>query len=372
MSRKPAHEWILLFTYGFILVLIIMHSGFICQKLLFVGRQFMPIIVAGVLAFILNHPYKYAYILYEKKLQFNQRLARVFALVTVYFGLIGVGGALLRYALPRFVSGLQMFVERRELYIQAFENSMFLATEKLGINKIDLTPIIEGITGYIGRLDHLLEEILPRMALVTTGFFRTMATIGIILVLSAYMLYDKERLKRQGHRIYDVFIPEKYAKRGCRFLEMAHQVFDNFLIGQGLESLILGSLCFVGMLFLGLEYSGFISLIVGMTAFIPFLGAYIGGGLGTIFLLFISIKKAIVFLGFFVLLQQIENNFIYPRVVGKRTGLPSVLVLASVTVGGGLFGVIGMIFSVPIVTLLYIMLERAIDYREQQKKLDKQ
>ena len=160
------------------------------------------------------------------------------------------------------------------------------------------------------------------------------------------------------------YVPKQYNLSGLRMISTISEIFNHFVVGQGLESCILGILCFVGMLMLRLEYSGFVSLVVGMTAFIPLLGAYIGGGLGFLLLLFISVRKAVIFFVFFVILQQIENNFIYPRIVGRRTGLPGIWVLASVTVGGGLFGIIGMILSVPFATLIYTVIERGIQIRE--------
>lgn len=353
MNRKPVQEWMLLFTYIFVLILVTIHSGFLCRKFFFILKQFMPVAAAGVLAFVLNHPYKFVESLYEKRLKFSKRIARIGALLTIYLGLIGMIGVLGRIALPRFISGLQNFIEKRDSYIASFESSAVAAADKLGIGELDLSPIIEGVTRYLGRLDKLLEEILPQMARMTTGVIRLLAMNGIILVLSMYILYDKKRLKYQMTRLFNTFVPRKFLPIGRKAVKTTLKVFDNFVVGQGIESMILGSLCLVGMLILRLEYSGFVSLVVGMTAFIPFFGAYIGCGLGTILLLFISIKKAITFFIFFIVLQQLENNFIYPRVVGKRTGLPAFWVIVSVTVGGGLLGVVGMILSVPIVTLLY-------------------
>ena len=116
-------------------------------------------------------------------------------------------------------------------------------------------------------------------------------------------------------RLYRAYMPEKIYTPVKHFILTALEVFDRFAAGQGMESLILGTLCFLGMFVLRLEYSGLVSLIVGMTAFIPLLGAYIGGGTGVVLLLFISAKKALTFLIFFIILQQIENNIIYPRAV---------------------------------------------------------
>ena len=367
MSRRPVQEWMIILTYVFVWILIVVHSGYLCQKLWFVLKQFLPLVFAGVLAFVLNHPYKYFCTLYEKNVKLSEKAARIGSILTVYLGLIGVVIAAGRFALPRFVEGIRQFVENREEYMQIFEGSIEQLTAQVGMDVFDTTPLFEALFGYLGRVDEMLDELLPRMAKLTTGVLRGIAKFGIVFALSVYILYDKKHLKNQAKRIYMAYIPKQYNLAGKRLILMTTEIFDHFVVGQGLESLVLGSLCFFGMLLLGLEYSGFVSLIVGVTAFIPFLGAYLGGGIGTLLLLFISMRKAITFLIFFIILQQIENNFIYPRVVGRRTGLPGLWVLASVTVGGGLFGIVGMILSVPFATLIYTVLKRGVEIRECQK-----
>ncbi len=368
MSRKPLQEWLILLTYLFLLILITVHSGYLCRKIWFVLRQFVPVILAGILAFVLNQPYKYVHRFYEKKLGVSSKKARMGALLTVYLGTIGVVTAAGRFALPRFVLGLQSFIGHQDYYIRSFENSAVQVLKRIGIGKVDLSPFMEGIGRYLGRVDQLMDEILPQMARVTTEAFRGLTLSSIIIVLSAYMLHDKERIKSQIQRVYYAYIPEKYDAMVTELANTVREVFENFIAGQSLESIILGSLCFLGMFLLGLEYSGFVSLIVGLTAFIPFFGAYIGCAVGIILLLFVSIKKSLVFLIFFVVLQQIENNFIYPKVVGKRIGLPGLWVIASVTVGGGLFGLTGMILGVPMATLIYVLISRSVRRREEMKK----
>ena len=251
--------------------------------------------------------------------------------------------------------------------MQAFEKSLAVLIGKAGIENLDISPLMEGISGYLGRLDRTMDTLLPQMARMTTGVLRSLASLGIIVVLSVYILYDKEHLKKQMKRIYRAYMPENLYEPVKSMLMTGVEVFDNFIAGQGLESLILGSLCFAGMFVLRLEYSGLVSLVVGLTAFIPILGAYIGGCVGVLLLMFISMKKALTFLAFFIVLQQVENNLIYPRVVGKRTGLPGLWVLAAVTVGGGLMGIIGMILSVPAATLAYVLLGRGVAMRERTK-----
>ena len=304
---------------------------------------------------------------YENKGKIPKKAARIFGLLTVYLGAVGVVATVFCFALPRLLSSLQQFIEKREEYMQAFEKSLAVLIGKAGIENLDISPLMEGISGYLGRLDRTMDTLLPQMARMTTGVLRSLASLGIIVVLSVYILYDKEHLKKQMKRIYRAYMPENLYEPVKSMLMTGVEVFDNFIAGQGLESLILGSLCFAGMFVLRLEYSGLVSLVVGLTAFIPILGAYIGGCVGVLLLMFISMKKALTFLAFFIVLQQVENNLIYPRVVGKRTGLPGLWVLAAVTVGGGLMGIIGMILSVPAATLAYVLLGRGVAMRERTK-----
>lgn len=376
MERRPVRQWMVLITYVVFLIIIIVHSGYICRRLAFAGRQFFPVIGAGILALVLNHPYEYVRQFYEEKGKIPKKAARIFSLLTVYLGAVGAVAAVFCFALPRLLSSVQQFIENREAYIQAFEQSLAMLIRKAGIENLDISPLMEGISGYLGRLDRTMDELLPQMARMTTGALRTAASFGIITVLSVYILFDKEKLKRQMKRIYRAYMPETVYQPVKSILLTGFEVFENFVAGQGIESLILGSLCFIGMFVLRLEYSGLVSLIVGLTAFIPILGAYIGGGVGVVLLLFISLKKAMTFLVFFILLQQVENNLIYPRVVGRRTGLPGLWVLASVTVGGGLGGIVGMVLSVPTATFLYVLLGRGVARREKdfevQEKAEKQ
>ena len=367
MDRKPVRQWMLLMTWLVFLVIIVVHSGYLCRQLWFIVRQFFPVIGAGILAFVLNHPYEYVRNFYEKKGKIPKKAARIAGLVTVYLLVIGVVAAVARFALPRLIESIQQFIENREDYIQAFQTSLSSLIEKTGMGKLDISPLIEGISGYLGRLNQKMDVLMPEMARMTTGLLGRLAVFGIAGVLSVYILYDKEQLKSQMKRLYRAYMPKSIYQPVKHFILTALEVFDRFVAGQGLESLILGTLCFLGMLLLKLEYSGLVSLIVGMTAFIPLLGAYIGGGIGVVLLLFISTKKAFTFLVFFIILQQVENNAIYPRVVGKRTGLPGLWVLAAVTVGGGLFGVAGMILSVPAATLIYILLKQGVEKQEKIK-----
>ena len=166
---------------------------------------------------------------------------------------------------------------------------------------------------------------------------------------------------------------EKWAHWITDVARMTNRTFSNFVTGQLTEAVILGTLCFLGMLIFRLPYAGVISVLVGFTALIPIFGAFIGVGIGAFLILLVSPIKALWFILFFVILQQLEGNLIYPKLVGTSIGLPGVWVLAAITVGGGMLGIVGMLLSVPIVATLYRLLQSDIRQRsgkERAKKSD--
>ena len=164
-------------------------------------------------------------------------------------------------------------------------------------------------------------------------------------------------------------MPKKTHGKISSLYNIVVQVFEDYIAGQCKEAIILGSLCFVGMTILRLDYAGLIGVIIGVTALVPILGAYIGGAIGVILLFFVSPTKALIFLIFLVVLQQFEGNVIYPRVVGRKIGLPGMWVLLGISVGGGILGISGMIIAVPVTTVLYQLLKRDVSKREEKAKV---
>ena len=191
------------------------------------------------------------------------------------------------------------------------------------------------------------------------------------LVFSVYMLAQKEKLKSQLYRTCTAFLPEKAVRRLAHVGNLSKATFSIFLSGQGLEACILGSLCALGMKILGFPYAATIGVLVAVTAFIPIVGAFLGTGIGALLILITSFKQAVFFVIFMIILQQIEGNFIYPKVVGKSVGLPSMWVLFAITIGGNAGGIFGMFVAVPICSVLYCLLGDAVkicNERRAEKK----
>ena len=234
--------------------------------------------------------------------------------------------------------------------IQAFVNSL----------QIDWNDLYSKVTGVLSRgIGSIFNS-----AFSVANLLASFTVTGVVAVIfSIYMLFQKENLKRQLKKAAAVYLPQEWNGRLTEFLQLAHETFTSFISGQMLEAVILGTLCGTGMFLLRLPYALMIGVIVGVSALIPVMGAYIGAMLGAFMILTISPGKALAFLIFLAVLQQVEGNVIYPRVVGGSIGLPGIWVLASVTVGGGLLGVPGMLIGVPLAATLYKWVRMDVNQR---------
>ena len=186
----------------------------------------------------------------------------------------------------------------------------------------------------------------------------------ISLIFALYILAGKERLGRQFHALADTYLPARFCDRLWYVLATAHDTFTKFFVGQFTEAIVIGVLCTLGMLLFRLPYATMIGTLVGATALLPVVGAYLGAGVGAFMILTVSPLQALGFLIFIAILQQLEGNLIYPRVVGTSIGLPGIWVLTAVTLGGGIGGIAGMLLAVPITATIY-RLVRA-DVRQRQ------
>lgn len=176
---------------------------------------------------------------------------------------------------------------------------------------------------------------------------------------------SKETLKRQTRKLLSACLPPRITNKIIEIATISRTTFTNFIIGQTIEAIILGSLCALGMKIFGFPYAPMVGTLVGITAFIPIIGAFIGGGIGTFMIMTVDPMQALLFIIYLVILQQIEGDLIYPRVVGSSVGLPSIWVLFAVTVGGGLWGIVGVLFSVPTLSVIYLLLKEYINNRSK-------
>lgn len=225
--------------------------------------------------------------------------------------------------------------------------------------------------GMFGKIGNVLSKGIGNLFnsafSVANVIFSFLFTGLISVIFAIYMLFGKERLQDQMRKLAYVYAPRKQADTVGRFLTLANDTFTNYAIGQMTEAILLGTLCGVGMTLFRMPYALMTGVIVGATALIPVMGAYIGAFVGTVMILTVEPLKALEFLIYIAILQQIEGNLIYPRVVGSSIGLPGIWVLAAVTIGGGLFGIPGMLIGVPLTATFYKWIREDVN-----KKLDEE
>lgn len=273
------------------------------------------------------------------------------------------------------------------LLIPQLKNSAFLFTDTLPAYKEDIIGILnkfdidESTVNKVGEyLDNFGKVITDYIKgnskdviTVTTEVATSVVNIiskGIItLVFAIYMIAQKETLSRQINKVMKAYLKPKTINKINTVGTLANKTFSNFVTGQCLEALIFGSLVFVGMLIFRFPYASTIGVLLGFTALIPIFGAFIGTAIGFILIMMVSPVKAILFVVFIIVLQQIEGNLIYPRVVGKSIGLPGMWVLLSVTVGGSIGGILGMLIATPLCSLLYALFTKMVNDRLKSNKI---
>ena len=227
------------------------------------------------------------------------------------------------------------------------------------LNEI-LSNLANWILNYVGSL-------IPRLVTITSNIVSVVYNLLIALVVSINILARKEVLLSQCRRVTYTYLP-KYAVKIEHVTRTGADVFGRYVTGQLTEACILGCLCFIGMTIFRFDYAMLISALVAVTALIPVAGAWIGGGVAFVLLALVSPMKAVMFIVYLVVLQQLENNLIYPRVVGSSLGLPGIWVIFAVTVGGGLFGLGGIILGVPVMSLIYTLVREDVQKKAQSKR----
>ena len=354
MDKKTFRSLILLITYAIVLVAVIVKLDAVAGWLGGVAGAFQPLVIGGVIAFILNRPCNFFARLYEKALPEKAKGAvRPLAAATVYLAVVVFITALAALVVPELTRSLELFISNINTYAAHFQDLLDWVVANLDLS----TGISESLQKLLtGALDALTNT-LPHLIGMTSVLISAVVTGVISLVFSIYMLSGAPRLTAQCRRLVRAYLPQRVSTRVLSVARLTVDTFSKYVNGQLVEACILGGLCFAGMCIFRFDYAPLISVIIGVSALIPIAGAYLGAAVAVLLLVMIRPMEAFWFLVFLVTLQQLEGNLIYPRVVGTTMGLPGIWVLAAVTVGGSLLGLIGMVMSVPIAAVVYTLLK---------------
>lgn len=370
MSKRLMRSILLIITYTVLLVLALMRSDWIFGLLGQVLAGCQPLFLGFAIAFILNQPCTFFCRHYERNLGKRwKKLGRPLAVLTSYLMLIAVIVALFSFVIPRVVDSVQTLAISVGGYLanlQALLNQVadYLDWEALNL---DLTSLTQNLRSMLNGVLNGVSNAAAHLMTVTGSIISMFVTLVLAVVFSVYMLAGKEKLLRHGRQLLRAYLPRRWADTVSAVIQLTAETFSNFVSGQLIEACILGSLCALGMFFIQADYAALVGVIVGVSALIPVAGAYIGALLSAFLLVMVDPVRALVFLIFLAVLQQIEGNVIYPRVVGTSIGLPGIWVLAAVTVGGGLFDLLGVLLSVPIASVLYTLLKHDIRRRLRRR-----
>lgn len=337
----------------------------------------MPISVGLCIAFVINIPLTLLERLWDKidkhsTRRYHHAIKRA---VCLFICIAGLGGIIflfvltvtpyLEASLTSLFNALPVFVDKLQALWDSLSEKLAAYSIRLPELDLDTEKISSALTEYFSKNSDRILNISIGFA---SSVVSTVFNVILAAVISVYVLAKKERLRIQAKRILWAFFPEERCKSVLNVASLTASTFARFLTGQLAEAVILGVLCLIGMLIFGFPYAALISLIIGVTALIPIFGAFIGIGIGALLILLYDPLTAVWFLVFITVLQQIETNIIYPRVVGKSVGLPALWVLIAVTVGSS-FGIIGMLISVPLVSVIYCLAGQLVSAR-LEKKLD--
>lgn len=285
--------------------------------------------------------------------------------------LAGVAFVLAFIILPEVVATVSSIVDMLPSYISTVQVWWTELSEQLLEYGIVLPqPTLDGAALGAWVRDFITERgaaLFGRTVGITTSIVAWIVNLLIAFVFCIYVLAQKETLARQARNLLFAYLPEQVAEETIDVASLSGNTFAKFVTGQLTEAVIIGILCFLGMLILSIPYATTVSVLVGVTSLIPVVGALLGTAVGALLILMVEPMKAVWFVLFIIVLQQFEGNVIYPRVMGKSVGLPGIWVLVAITIGGSLFGLLGMLLSVPIASVLYTLLRRSVQARLARK-----
>ena len=343
---------------------------------MYIIKVFMPFIIGAIIAFVLNVllnvvENKLFKKLNEKDSKIWRKIKRPTSVITTFVIIIAIIAFVLGLLIPQLQNTVEIFTDN----IDSYKEQSVELLDKIGISNKDIKKFTNGLDDIQGELttylDNNKEEIMQTTVGVASTVIGTITSFVLGIVFAIYILLKKEDLARQSKKILKAYLPEKREKRIREICEVSNTTFGNFISGQCLEALIIGILCFIGMLILQIPYASTISVLVGFTALIPVFGAFIGTAIGAFLILMVDPTKAIIFIIFIIILQQIEGNLIYPKVVGKSVGLPGLWVMVAVTVGASIAGILGMLVSVPLCSVLYGIIKTNVNARIDEKNKQK-
>ena len=366
LSKKTVKRILLIITFTVLLIWAIYN-----HKLLFkyIGELYSlisPFVIGLCIAYVVNvimRPIERLWmkLLSKCKGKWVEKMKRPICLLLSILLVIGIILAVIFIIMPELSDSVSSLVSMVPSYVSEVESwweALALRLDKYGV---ELPQFSFDTDKFIQILKDGGTAVLNTTLSATTSILTAVINIVLALAFSIYVLAQKETLKRQSKKVLAKLMKPEKMRKLLDMLDLINRTFTNFITGQLTEAVIIGVLCFIGMSIFRMPYAPAISVLVGFTALIPVFGAFIGTAIGAFLILLVKPIQAVWFVVFIIVLQQFEGNLIYPKVVGKSVGLPGIWVLVAVTIGGNAMGVVGMLISVPLCSVLYVVARNAVN-----------
>ena len=376
LSIKKIRE---LIVFTALLVVALWKFDVVLDVLKTIGQIIFPFILGGAIVFVINVPMSFL----EKKIFENvkkenkaaRKLARPVSLLLTIVLVVGVIALVMIGVIPQLTKtmgslmiNITDFIPQIKIWIRDFfhDNREIMNL----VDQVQFNPdqaIRWGISLLGNGAGNMMNTTVSAVGSVVSG----LATFFIAFSFACYVLFQKEKLHVQVRKVLFAFLPKQKADAFLKVCSLTYRTFANFLTGQCLEAVILGCMFVVTLSILRMPYALLIGVLIAFTALIPIFGAFIGCAVGSFLIFMVSPKQAIIFIIVFLVLQQIEGNLIYPHVVGESVGLPSIWVLAAVTIGENLMGIVGMLVFIPLLSVVYTIFRKVV-YQRLKKRHIKQ
>lgn len=374
LSMKKIRE-LIIFTV--LLVVALWKFEVVIDVLKTIWGIIFPFVLGGAIAFVINVPMSFL----EKKIfgktkdgnKVGKKLARPISLLLTIILAVGVIALVMFGVIPQLTRtmgslmiSIANFVPQMQNWIRDFSHNNQEIMKLVNQVQFNQDQAIKwGISILGSGAGNMMNTTMSAVGSIVSGF----ATFFIAFSFACYILFQKEKLHVQIRKVFFAFISKQKAEVFLKICSLTYQTFANFLTGQCVEAVILGSMFVVTLSILKMPYALLIGTLIAFTALIPIFGAFIGCAVGCFLIFMISPKQAILFIIVFLILQQIEGNLIYPHVVGGSVGLPSIWVLAAVTIGGNLMGIVGMLIFIPLVSVLYTIFREFVYLHLKEKNI---
>lgn len=328
-----------------------------------------PFVLAFGLAFVLNCILKFVETKLLFKLQKRKKLRRALGLLITYLFASLLIVVFAYSVLPQIISSVAALVNSIPDFTEQVTQMLEQIKSTSSFISDQTDEIINSITQFFTRSAQLLNSVLPYLLGFTKAITSGLSNGILAIIISIYMLADKERLVARLKKCMFAIMPKRFVERLIVIMKGANETFTGFIVGKLIDSLIIGLLCFGGMKLFQMPYPVLISVVVGVTNVIPYFGPFIGAIPSILLILFIEPIQALWFAIFILVLQQFDGNILGPKILGQSTGLDAILVIFAILVGGHFFGFIGMFIGVPTFSVLYFLVKEFLERRLEKKAL---